>query len=380
MFDGLLQPAFVLLWSSGYVVGALAIEVASPVPLLATRFVLASLVAVPLALRRGWPRGVSLHRLVLIGLLLQVTQFGGIYGGLALGVPAGLSALMMLGLSPLVTTGLAIATGQESSDWRVWAGLVTGLAGVVIGLAPELDQASIGLGVALTVVGMLGLAGGTVLQKRWATGVDPLVSAAVQSLTGAVVMVPVLAVVGGRYDVGVRLALSVGWLGWGMGIGTLLVLLTLLRRLHASRVGAMLLLVPAVTALASAPALGEPLHAAALLGMAVSAAGVGIALRAPLARGERAAPTGVAARTDAARTGAAIGGRPGADAPACERAPTSAPPANDASPATTAGTRTQRGMASVNHRARTETGGSPRPKAKGGPWAPLPKKIRASGD
>ena len=160
-----------------------------------------------------------------------------------------------------------------------------------------------------------------------------------------------------------------------MGIGTLLVLLTLLRRLHASRVGALLLLVPAVTALASAPALGEPLHAATLLGMAVSAAGVGIALRAPPARGERAAST-----AGAARTGAAIGERPGPDAPALERAPTSAPPANDASPATAAGTRTQRGMPSVNHRARTETGGSPRPKKKGGPWAPLPKKIRASGD
>ena len=179
-------------------------------------------------------------------------------------------------------------------------------------------------------------------------------------------MIPVLAVVGGRYDVGVRLALSVGWLGWGMGIGTLLVLLTLLRRLHASRVGALLLLVPAVTALASAPALGEPLHAAALLGMAVSAAGVRIALRAPRARGERAPSA-----RGAARTGVAIGGRPGTEAPALERAPTSAPPTNEASPATTAGTRTQRGMSSVNHRARTETGGSPRPKQKGGPWAPL---------
>jgi hypothetical protein len=163
--------------------------------------------------------------------------------------------------------------------------------------------------------------------------------------------------------------LSVGWLGWGMGIGTLLVLFTLLRCMHASRVGALLLLVPAVTAVASAPALGEPLHVAALLGMAVSAGGVGIALRAPLGRGERA-PSVVRAP----RTCAPIAGRPGTDAPALEWAPTSAPPANEASPATTAGTRTQRGMSSVNHRARTETGGSPRPKPKGGPWAPLPTK------
>src|SRR5215218_3171930 len=121
--DRVVLPVFVLLWSSGYVVGALAIEVADPLPLLTARFVLAALVMVPLALRHGRWRGVPLGRLAVVGLLLQVVQFGGIYGGLALGVPAALSALVMLGLSPLLTTGLAIAGGQERGDARLWTGL-----------------------------------------------------------------------------------------------------------------------------------------------------------------------------------------------------------------------------------------------------------------
>ena len=98
MRDRPLLPTFVLLWSSGYVVGAVAIEVADPLPLLAARFVLASLVAVPLALRHGRWRGAPLGRLAVVGVLLQVVQFGGVYGGFALGVPAALSALVMLGL------------------------------------------------------------------------------------------------------------------------------------------------------------------------------------------------------------------------------------------------------------------------------------------
>jgi drug/metabolite transporter (DMT)-like permease len=279
MPDALLQPVFVLLWSSGYVVGELASEVSGPVPLLATRFILASLVTVPLALRTGLVRRAPLGRLAVIGLLFQVTQFGGIYGGFALGVPAGLSALVMLGLSPLVTTGLAIAGGQESSDWRVWSGLIVGIAGVVIGLTPELGHARIGAGLILTTVGMLGLAGGSVLQKRWGAGVDPKVSAAAQSVTGAAVMAPILLISGGRYHVGVQLVLALSWLGVGMGMGTLLVLVNLLARQPASRVSALLLLVPAVTAIASVPALGEPLHVATLAGMAVSASGVWIAIR-----------------------------------------------------------------------------------------------------
>ena len=45
------MPLFVALWSSGYVVGAVALGAADPLPVLAVRFTLALLVAVPLALR-----------------------------------------------------------------------------------------------------------------------------------------------------------------------------------------------------------------------------------------------------------------------------------------------------------------------------------------
>src|SRR6202042_422974 len=109
-------------------------------------------------------------RLAVIGLLLQVTQFGGAYTGFSMGVPAGVSALVMLGLSPLVTTALSIAGGHERGDRRVWIGLVIGLGGVFIGLIPTLSDAKLGTGLLFTVAAMLGLAGGTVLQKRWTTG------------------------------------------------------------------------------------------------------------------------------------------------------------------------------------------------------------------
>jgi drug/metabolite transporter (DMT)-like permease len=226
--------------------------------------------------------------------LLQVTQFGGAYTAFALGLPAGVSALVMLGLSPLVVTGLAIAGGQESGDRRLWAGLLLGLVGVVVGLVPELGSAHLGAGVALVLVAMLGLSGGTVLQRRWSAGVDPVVSAAAQQVTALVVMAPLLGVFGGRFDLGVKLIASVGWLGIGMGVGALVTLVTLLSRLDASRVGALLLLVPAVTALASAPALGEPLYPLTFAGMAIAAAGVGIVLRRQAPASQRRAPRSIA--------------------------------------------------------------------------------------
>src|SRR4051812_839950 len=134
MTDRLVLPVFVVLWSSGYVIGALAVQVADPLPLLAIRFALASLVMVPLALRHGRWRGAPLGRLAVVGVLLQVLQFGGVYGGFALGVPAALSALVMLGLSPLLTTALAVAGGQERADPRLWTRLALGVGGA--GLRP----------------------------------------------------------------------------------------------------------------------------------------------------------------------------------------------------------------------------------------------------
>jgi drug/metabolite transporter (DMT)-like permease len=198
---------------------------------------------------------------------------------LALGVPAALSALVILGLAPLVTTGLAVLTGQERADRRLWTALGVGVAGVAISLAPELGSARAGVGVALTLLAMLGLSGGTVLQKRWVGATDLRVSVAVQSVTAAAVSLPVFAVAGGHVELSARFLLSLAWIAWGMGILSLTLLVHLLRRHAASSVAALLLVVPAVTAIASAPALGQALHPASLAGMLVAMAGVGAVLR-----------------------------------------------------------------------------------------------------
>src|SRR4051794_17917002 len=118
MPDRLLLPVFVGLWSSGYVVAALAVGVAAPVPLLAARFTLAALVAVPLALRHGRWRGAPLGRLAIVGLLLQVVQFGGAYGGLAPRAPAPPSAPGLPRPAPLVAPARCRLRGPERGRRR----------------------------------------------------------------------------------------------------------------------------------------------------------------------------------------------------------------------------------------------------------------------
>ena len=137
---------------------------------------------------------------------------------------------------------------------------------------------------------MLGLASATVLQKRWGAVADPRVSVAAQSVTAAVIVDPAALLLGGHVDLSARLVLCTAWLAWGMGIVSLLVMVSILRRHAASAVAALLLAVPAVTAIGSAVALGEALHPASLAGMLVAMAGIGAVLRR-----EAAPPVGTAA-------------------------------------------------------------------------------------
>jgi drug/metabolite transporter (DMT)-like permease len=291
---------FVLLWSSGYVVAALGVDAASPLALLSLRMALALPVAVALAVRvPGW-RQAPMGRLAVLGLLLLGVQFGGVYGGLGLGVPPALSSLIVLGLTPLATTALATATGLERPPLRVWLLLAVGIGGVGLSVAPELGGAHVGAGIGLTLFGMLGLAGGTVLQKRWVAAADQRVTVAVQLVAVTAVLLPVTAAAG-QLDVhpSVKLAGALVWLAWPMSIGATSLFVWLLGRYDASTVTAALLTVPAVTAIESAVLLGEPLSPLSLLGMAVSTAAVyGVVRRPAPARSGARPPRPAAAPSD----------------------------------------------------------------------------------
>ena len=89
----------------------------------------------------------------------------------------------------------------------------------------------------------------------------------------------IVSAIASAFDVSARLVLCTAWLAWGMGIVSLMAMVSILRRHAASALAALLLAVPAVTAIGSAIALGEALHPASLAGMLVAMAGIGAVLR-----------------------------------------------------------------------------------------------------
>jgi drug/metabolite transporter (DMT)-like permease len=299
----LLNPLFVLLWSSGFLVGTLGTRDTPPLALSVWRFLLAAAVLLTVALltRAPWPRSRRAWRdLLVTGVLMQAVQFGAAYTAVALGVPAGLAALVLC-LSPVV---VAVASGPVLGErlGRLGAlGSAVAVAGALVAGSGHLHDGGSSLGIALLLVGLLGFAGGTLYQKRFGATMDLRTGTAVQLLAGAAVLAPLsFALEGGIPLPGTSAGFAaLVWLAVANSIGGVLLLFVLLRRGTGAGVSGLLYLVPAVTAVLAVPVLGQAVDVRALAGLAVTLVGVvlvnrdGPAVTAPARRlPEVAAPRG----------------------------------------------------------------------------------------
>ncbi|HEX4360046.1 MAG TPA: DMT family transporter [Pseudonocardia sp.] len=281
-FDAVLAPMFVLLWSSAFVVAVIGVGAAPPLLLTFSRFAVAAVLLTGMALltRARWPRGRQLGHVAASGLLVQALQFGATYVAIGTGLPGGVVALVQ-GLNPALIALFAAPVLGERILRRQWWGFGLGGLGVLVAVA-DLWTHSV-LGVVCAVVGLLGLSGGTVYQKRFVGDVDLLAGTAVQFL----VSTPVLGVATWAFEqprvadwpaFGAVLA----WMALVNSIVVFLLLNVMLRRGEVSRVGTLFFLIPVVTAVLSWLVLGRGLSAPELVGLAMG--GVGVLLAATAAR------------------------------------------------------------------------------------------------
>jgi drug/metabolite transporter (DMT)-like permease len=277
-----LPVVFVLIWSSGYLVGSIGAHAGPPLGLLAWRFVIAFavLAAISLATRAPWPSEPRTYlHLLAIGILLQTVQFATLYLALGMGIPAGLSSLI-LSACPLVVGAAAVPLFGERLAGAQWLGLALGLAGVGISLAEKLAGGGKLAGYALVALALAGFAAGTLYQKAAGLKVDLRTGTTVQ-LFGAMATTVPLALLHG----GMRLPLtfpavgSLFWLATVNSIGSFTLLFVLLRMRGGGAATSLLYLVPPVTALLGVPILGQSVGWSVFAGMAVSGVGVVLVLR-----------------------------------------------------------------------------------------------------
>ena len=301
---------FVLIWASGYVVGSIAAKAAPPLAVTFWRIAIGGAVLAGLGALHGarWPRDLrTLGWIGIIGALLFGVQFGGIYLGLSSGMPAGTAALIA-SLCPLIVAVSQALLGWERLAARQWAGAALGLAGVVLALFDRISQPKSAGPLIWTLVGLAGFASGTVLmQRRQPRNLDPRVMASIQCVAACAVLGPWALLHGGLAVPFTARAVGAGtWLCLINAVGGPLALFYLVRTRGATRASSLLFLVPAVTAIASWPVLGQRIGLSAVAGLIVAGVGVTLIQRpargARPARAEAKAPASLARRPEPVRS------------------------------------------------------------------------------
>jgi drug/metabolite transporter (DMT)-like permease len=287
---GWLSPVplfFVLLWSTGFIAARYGLPYAPPLSFLILRCLGAVLILLPVVLLTGapWPRGRIGH-VALAGLLLQAGYLGGVWSAIKIGMPAGLSALIV-GMQPVLTAFAAPLVGERVTP-RQWLGLLLGLSGVALVVYARLSLDGLApAAVGLCVLALLSITAGTLYQKRYCPQFDLRTGAVIQFSASALLLLP-LAIVLEDFTPALaaihwnsHFAGALLWSILALSIGAIFLLFRLISRNDATKVTSLLYLTPPTTAIMAWLMFGETLGAAGLAGMALAVAGVAFVVKTP---------------------------------------------------------------------------------------------------
>jgi drug/metabolite transporter (DMT)-like permease len=272
---------FVVLWSTGFIGAKLGLPDCEPLTLLTLRYaaVLVLMGALALVTRAPWPKTAAqwVH-IGVSGLLIHAVYLGGVFTAIRLGLPAGVTALVV-GLQPVLTALGAGLLLRERVRPTQWAGLALGLAGVVLVVARKVEGGPAAAALLLpAIVALAGITAGTLYQKRFCASFDLRTGSVVQFLPS----LAVTALAAWNTETMVvhwtpAFMFALGWLVLVLSLGAVSLLNVLIRSGSAVNVASLFYLTPPTTALIAWAMFGETLTGLALGGMALAVLGVWLA-------------------------------------------------------------------------------------------------------
>jgi drug/metabolite transporter (DMT)-like permease len=288
--DVTMIAALSLIWGASFMFIRVADRGFDPFALVWLRVLLGCAVLVPVALvtRRGSAireARAAWWALIVLGAINTAGPFL-LFAWAETRITSSLAAILQAA-APIFTFLLGIKLGAERVEGPRLAGVLLGLAGVVLLVGSPGNTG--GLTAALAVVlAAFGYACGATFTSRVLAGTDPLVIGAGSCLAAMLMTAPagiaeLPASVPGWKETASLLALGLA----GTGVAYI-VLFALIRSAGASRAILVTYTIPGVAVLYGVLLLGEPLTAAIVLGLALILAGVFLAgKRSPVATGAR---------------------------------------------------------------------------------------------
>ncbi len=276
---------FVVIWSTGFIAAKFGLPFAPPLTFLLVRFAAVLLVLVPMVLvmRAPWPAGRVLH-IALAGILVHAGYLGGVWSAIKLGMPAGLSALIV-GMQPIFTAFAAPLIG-ESVRARQWVGLVLGLCGVALVVANKISLSGLSLeSILLCMLALTSITVGTLYQKRFCSHFDLRTGTMIQYIASAAVLLPLAIIFEDLTPSFTAVHWTPSFIGallwsvFALSIGAIFLLFSLIRQSAATSVTSLLYLTPPTTAIMAWLMFGERFSWTGIAGMMLAVIGVAFVVR-----------------------------------------------------------------------------------------------------
>ena len=273
--------AFVVIWSSGFVVAKYAAPYAEPLSFLILRYsgVVVLMLTLAAVARAPWPRPRQALHIAVAGIGIQAGYLGGVWTAVAAGMPAGVTALVV-NLQPVLTAVVAGLLGDRLGKRQV-TGLLLGFAGVTLVVSSRLTTEGLSAStLGLTIMALFAITSGTLYQKRFCPEFDLRTGQVVQFAASILVTLPfVFAFESFRFHWTPELAGALAGSVLVLTGGGVSLLFLMLRRGAATQVTSYFYLVPGTTALMAWLMFGEALGPLSIGGMVLAVLGVALATR-----------------------------------------------------------------------------------------------------
>jgi len=274
--------AFIVTWSSGFIIPAYATVDVSPLTLLVWRFVPLAVLLLAVLRLSGAAKGLNIRDVrtqATIGLFAQFGYCVAVYGAVAAGIATGTVALIDA-VQPLVVAVLVGPVLGLRVRGAQWAGLVIGAVGVLLVVRSQFGSSEApAMAYPLPAVAMVCLIVGTLLQRKSAVKSGVLLTLTIHVTVTAVLLLVIAAVTGTLLPpASASFWLAVALTAVFPTLAAYGLYWWLLRRVGITALQALLFLIAPATSLAGSILLGEPMTVVTVAGFILCGIGVAVVL------------------------------------------------------------------------------------------------------
>ena len=277
-----LSFAFIFLWSSAFVTTKPIVDNSDPFSALAFRFLL---VAIGFLIYAKYKKislrleKKELSHSILSGVLFHGIYLGGVFYSVSLGVPTGITALIVT-MQPILTNALAGPILNEKVGWRQWLGVVLGFVGAAIVLGFDLGKSLPLIGIIASFIALGSITSATLLQKKFGGSAPLPVSNMYQAAGGCIFHIIIIILFAEAFiNFNTTFLIAMSHQIFLVSFGAFTILMYLIKNNSASKTVTIFFLIPATTAIIAWIFLNEQLSNLDIFGFVVASLGVYIATR-----------------------------------------------------------------------------------------------------